>query len=97
MEEVIYYSELYDLYKNLLTGKQKEYFECYYFDNLSFSEIAERYQVSRNAVYRQVKFTKDLLENYEKKLLLKQKREEIEQILDDSFVSRKIRNIIDNN
>lgn len=97
MEEVIYYSELYDLYHNLLTGKQKEYFTCYYFDNLSFSEIAENYQVSRNAVYRQVKFTKDLLENYEQKLLLKQKREEIERVLDDGIISRKIRNIIDNN
>lgn len=97
MEEVIYYSELYDLYHNLLTEKQKEYFECYYFDNLSFSEIAENYKVSRNAVYRQLKFTKDLLEDYEEKLLLKRKREEIEQVLDEGVVSKKIRNIIDNN
>lgn len=96
MEEVIYYSELYDLYKNLLTDKQKEYFEEYYFNNLSFSEIAENYNVSRNAVYRQVKFTKDILENYEEKLMLRRKKEEIEKVLDDGVVSTKIRNIIDN-
>ena len=51
MEEMIYYSELYDLYKNLLTDKQKSYFEEYYFKNLSFSEIAENYNISRNGVY----------------------------------------------
>jgi len=96
MEEVIYYSELYDLYKNLLTDKQKEYFEEYYFNNLSFSEIAENYDVSRNAVYRQVKFTKDILDNYEEKLMLKKKKDEIEEILGDDDVSIKIRNIIDN-
>lgn len=96
MEEVIYYSELYDLYKNLLTDKQKEYFEEYYFNNLSFSEIAENYDVSRNAVYRQVKFTKDILDNYEEKLMLKKKKDEIEEILGDDEVSIKIRNIIDN-
>jgi len=96
MEEVIYYSELYDLYKNLLTDKQKEYFEEYYFNNLSFSEIAENYNVSRNAVYRQVKFTKDILDNYEEKLMLKKKKDEIEEILGDDDVSIKIRNIIDN-
>ena len=67
MEEMIYYSELYDLYKNLLTDKQKSYFEEYYFKNLSFSEIAENYNISRNGVYNQVKFTKELLEDYEKK------------------------------
>lgn len=96
MEDFIYYSELYDLYKNLLTAKQKQYFEDYYFGNLSFSEIAENYQVSRNAVYRQVKFTKEILEDYEKKLTLRKKLVEIENVLDDSFLSEKIRNIIDN-
>ena len=32
--------ELYDLYFELLTDKQKEYFEEYYFDDLSIGEIA---------------------------------------------------------
>ena len=81
MEEMIYYSELYDLYKNLLTDKQKSYFEEYYFKNLSFSEIAENYNISRNGVYNQVKFTKELLEDYEKKLHLKEKQKKIEKII----------------
>ncbi len=73
MEEIIYYSELYDLYKNLLTNKQKEYFEEYYFKNLSFGEIAKNYNISRNAIYHQLKLTKELLEDYEEKIKLRSK------------------------
>ena len=31
MEEVIYLNELYDFYGSLLTDKQRDYFENYYF------------------------------------------------------------------
>ena len=40
MEEFIYYNNLYDCYNLLLTEKQRKYFEEYYFNNLSLSEIA---------------------------------------------------------
>lgn len=85
MNEMIYYSELYDLYKTLLTNKQKQYFEDYYFKNLSFGEIAENYRVSRNAIFNQLKLTKDLLKEYENKLKLKQKLEKIEKKLDNNI------------
>ena len=54
MEEVLYFNELYDLYSGLLTQKQRDYFEDYYFNNLSFSEMAENYHVSRNAIFKQI-------------------------------------------
>ena len=41
MDKYLYYNELYDLYGDLLTDKQKKYFEDYYFNNLSFSEMAD--------------------------------------------------------
>ncbi len=94
MDEFIYYTDLYDLYKELLTDKQRNYFEDYYFNNLSFSEISENYDVSRNAVYNQVKITKDLLEEYESKLKLKEKFDKIDNMLDNSDLSNKIRDII---
>ena len=65
MEDVILYNELYDLYGGLLTDKQREYFEDYYFNNLSFSEMAEDYDVSRNAVFKQVHIVIDKLNEYE--------------------------------
>ena len=94
MEEYVYYTQLYDLYKNLLTEKQQNYFEDYYFKNLSFSEISENYSVSRNAVYNQVKIVKDLLDEYEDKLKLKEKFDKIDSLLSDSYVSEKIRDIM---
>ena len=55
MEQNIYLTNLYDYYGELLTDKQKEYFEYFYMENLSLSEISENYNVSRNAVHKQIK------------------------------------------
>ena len=70
MEEYVYYNNLYDCYYKLLTDKQKKYFEDYYFSNLSLGEIAENYNVSRNAVYKQIQITINKLKEYEEKLQL---------------------------
>jgi predicted DNA-binding protein YlxM (UPF0122 family) len=80
LEKAFEIIELYDLYQALLTEKQKEYFESYYFDNYSITEISENKEVSRNAVHDQLKKTVSKLTDYEKKLKLKElgaKRENI--------------------
>lgn len=74
MDKVIYYNDLYDLYGSLLTKRQQEYFQDYYFNNLSFSEMASNYGVSRNAVFKQVHIVLDKLEEYESKLGLFNKK-----------------------
>ena len=63
-----YIIELYDIYGSLLTEKQKQYFEDYYFMDLSLSEIAENYSISRNGVYDQLKRVEQSLYDYENKL-----------------------------
>ncbi|MBQ3306867.1 MAG: DNA-binding protein [Bacilli bacterium] len=83
MEDVVYYNELYDLYGELLTEKQRQYFEDYYFNNLSFSEMAEDYDVSRNAAFKQIHIVIEKLKEYEKILKLKQKRDQLFEILND--------------
>ena len=83
MENFIYFNELYDLYGCLLTDKQREYFEDYYFNNLSFSEMAEAYDVSRNAIFKQSHITTDKLEEYENKLGLLKKKKIFEDILEN--------------
>ncbi len=83
MEDVIYYNELYDLYGELLTEKQREYFEDYYFNNLSFSEMAINYQVSRNAIFKQIHIVIDKLKEYEKILKLYEKQNKLNEILTD--------------
>ena len=71
LEKAFELIELYDLYQALLTEKQKKYFESYYFDNYSITEISENLDVSRNAVHDQLKKTVIKLNDYEQKLNFK--------------------------
>ena len=82
MEDILYFNELYDLYGDLLTDKQKEYFEEYYFNNLSYSEMAENFDVSRNAIFKQLHITTDKLEEYEKVLGLLEKKKKLLSIIE---------------
>ncbi len=94
MEDVVYYNELYDYYGELLTDKQKKYFEDYYFHNLSFSEMAANYGVSRNAVFKQIHIVLNKLDEYEKILKLKEKREKIRQLLQNTDALKKIEDFL---
>lgn len=97
MEDYIYYNELYDLYSSLLTDKQKSYFEDYYFHNLSFSEMAENYNVSRNAIFKQLKITKEKLDEFEEQLSLKKKKEKLEKIItkiNDNSIKKELEEIL---
>ena len=97
MDDVIYYNELYDLYGKLLTDKQREYFEDYYFNNLSFSELAENYNVSRNAVFKQLKITKEKLLEFDNTLKLYEKKKKMIDIIDciqDKDIKEKLEDLI---
>mgnify|MGYP002624527345 CR=1 FL=1 len=94
MEEIVYYSELYDLYKKLLTDKQQEYFEEYYFNNLSLSEISNDFDISRNAVSKQLAVIREKLDEYELKLGLYKKLEQIKKSVDDERLKDKIIDIL---
>ena len=74
MDKNIYLINLYDLYGSLLTKKQQNYFEEYYFDNLSLKEISENYNVTRNAIFNVLKETEEKLKNYEEKLKILKKK-----------------------
>lgn len=54
----------------------------YYLDDLSLGEIAEEFEVSRQAVYDNIKRTEAMLEEYEEKLLLLQKFQERQQLVE---------------
>ncbi|WP_439644187.1 putative DNA-binding protein [Halalkalibacter hemicellulosilyticus] len=61
---------LFDFYQSLLTQKQRKYMSLYYLDDFSLGEIAEEFDVSRQAVYDNIKRTEAMLEGYENKLKL---------------------------
>lgn len=93
LEKSIEISELYDIYQELLTKKQKEYFEAYYYNDYSITEISENFNVSRNAIHDQIKKTVSKLYELEDKLNLRYKEkktrvitEKIKKITDDSKI-----------
>lgn len=65
MENLVYYNELFEIYSDLLTEKEKEAFKDYYFEDLSLSEIADNKKVSRAAVSKMVKNVIEKLDYYE--------------------------------
>ena len=74
---------LFDFYQALLTDKQRSYMELYYLDDHSLGEIAESYNISRQAVYDNIRRTEAMLEEYEDKLKLFEKFQQRQQVLDE--------------
>ncbi len=68
LDSVLRYSELLDLYRNLLSDTQRDILEDYYSYNLSLSEIAENRHISKSAVEDAIKKGKRKLDNFEKEL-----------------------------
>lgn len=81
MEKFVYLNNLFDLYGKLLTPKQQKYFISYYFNNLSYGEISEKYGISRNAIYRQLKLIEKKLMFYEENLKLYSKKLKVNDII----------------
>ena len=81
MDKFDYMIVLYDYYGELFTDVQRKYFEDYYFNNYTLSEIATNYKVSRNAVYKNINATMEKLLFYEDKLKLWQKKGLLNDIL----------------
>ena len=98
-------SLLYDFYGELLNDHQKEVFSAAIFDDMSYSELAEEYGVSRQAAFDLVRRINKKLEKFEESLGLlerfmaaKDKMDEltksvegIKKTLDNSDIDDKIR------
>lgn len=72
-------NDLFDVYGNLLTDRQREILSLYYEEDFSYTEISEELDISRAAAMDSVHRATKLLEKYEsaigyvekKKLLMK--------------------------
>ena len=58
---------LFDFYGELLTGKQREYYDLHYNEDLSLHEIAEHSGVSRQAVWDIIRRAQAAMTELEKK------------------------------
>ena len=90
IEQIIKVSQLYDFYSELLSQKQKQYLNDYFFNDLSLTEISENYEISKQAVSNNIKRTIIELEQLEEKLnLIKLNNERL-------FLLNEIRKLTDN-
>ena len=84
MEDRIYYNELFDIYNSLLTENERKIFIDYYHEDMSLSEIADNYSISRSAVQKTLKTVVDKLLNYEQQLKINKKTKKIINLLKDN-------------
>lgn len=73
MERVVEQTLLYDFYGELLNEHQRGVYEDAVFNDLSLSEIADEYGISRQGVHDLIKRVSNTLEGYESKLHLVEK------------------------
>lgn len=77
LEENLHYSLLLDMYSPLLTDKQSKVLKSFFNDNLGLSEIASLHDVSRQAVRDMIERGKVTLDDYELKLNLLSKMQNV--------------------
>ncbi len=98
MKDREYIENLYEVYKELLSNRERDYFENYYFEDYNLQEIADNNEVSKAYVGKYINSIEDKLYNYEKVLKLYEKTIKIKDVIkyiDDIETRIKIEEILD--
>ena len=83
MEKFVEQTLLYDFYGELLNEHQRGIYQDIVFDDLSLSEVADEYGISRQGVHDLIKRCDKILSGYEEKLHLVQKFQQTRQMVED--------------
>ena len=94
MKEREYLIELYITYGSLLTDKQQDIFEKYFYEDLSLSEISENTNISKSYIGKAIKTVSDKLNYYESSLKINEKNKSLLSIITDSKLKEKSKKII---
>lgn len=89
MEEREYLLTLYEIYKNVLSEKERSYFEDYYFEDYSMQEIADNNEVSKSYVGKYIKSIENKLIHFENELNINKKNNEIRDIIKNASLDIK--------
>ena len=102
MEKIVEQGLLYDFYGELLTAHQREIYENAVFDDMSPSEIAVEFGITRQGVHDLIKRCDKLLQGYEEKLHLvarflgiKEKAKQIEELAEEERIKLLAREILE--
>ena len=98
LDEFIEIANLLEIYKELLTGKQRDYLEDHFENDLSLSEIAKNHEVSRQAIHDNIKRGIALLYEYENMLKFYQTKKQLSEeinYLKENFTLENLEKIIE--
>lgn len=83
LQEVLEVGVLLNYYKNLLSDKQRDYLIEHLEEDMTLSEIAKKYNVTRQAVHDNIKRGVKILYEYEEKIGFYKKECELEEMLEN--------------
>ena len=81
MDNILEKTLLLDFYGMLLTDKQREMYEMKYNDDMSLTEIAEEFNITRQGVSEAIKSAENTMHDYEDKLNLVKRFKSLEDII----------------
>ena len=93
MKEREYVLALYEIYNKLLTEREREYFEYYFFEDYSLQEIALNFKVSTASVGKLINAIENKLLKFEEALNINYKNVKIKEII--SNIDKKTANKIE--
>ncbi len=92
LEQLLYLSELFDLYGPLLTEKQQECLSLHLLEDFSLSEVGEALGISRQAAYDNIHRSEKAMEAFEAKLgLVARYRRERAELMEIAEKVRQLR------
>ncbi len=93
MEKIVAQNLLFDFYGELLTEHQQNVYQDAVFGDMSLSEVADNYGISRQGVHDLLKRCDKSMQDYEDKLhliskfdIIREKLKEIQSLADDKRV-----------
>ena len=98
LEDFLKYSVLFSYYNELFSKKQKQYLELYLEKNMTLSEIADEYKVTRQAVFDNIKRGFKQLDKYEEKLEIFKREKDLKEKLENlknNFTMKNLEKIIE--
>jgi len=90
MDELLHNTLLFDFYGELLTERQREMHQAYFCDDMSLSEVGDKFGVTRQAVNIALKETRKKLDAFEEALGLVKRHEEAKRVLNRALETKSL-------
>ena len=94
MKEREYLIELYMIYGCLLTEKQQDIFERYFYEDLSLSEISENTNISKSYIGKTINTINEKLNYYESHLKIHKKNRLLLNLIKEDELKERAKKII---